>query len=342
MNIIFFDISDMKPDYDALKKVKNKVKITESKYSVFDAAKVKGAYDADAVSVFTANKKITDKVLAKFKNLKYIFVRSTGYDHVDLDYCKKNNIRIFNVPNYGETAVAEYTIALILGLTRNIIPANNNYKNGKDIKFADYTGRDLSYWTLGIIGTGSIGRSVISKALCLGITVIAYDPYPNKAAAKEMGFKYVSLEELYKKANVISLHAPATKDNYHMLNANAFKKMQKGVHIINTGRGTLIDNKALYQALKTKKVAGAALDVLEDENLLMHRESLDTLFDASKRSLVSNTLNSNIMEFENVITTPHIAFDTLEARMLILKNTSLNIAGVVNPKLYKPNEVILK
>lgn len=336
MKIVFFSLDEIKPELDIIKNSGVDAEIIQTDKSPFEADE--NMLQADGITVFDMNRKLDAQELAKFPNLKFIGCRSTGFDNIDLEYCKQHNIRIFNVPNYGETTVAEYTIAMILALTRFIVRANNDMKNGLKIEISKYTGHDLSAWTLGIIGMGAIGRSTAKKAVALGLKVIAYDPFPNCAHEQLLGFKYASFDDVITKSNIISLHSPSTKENYHMLCKERFAQMKDGVYIINTARGDLIDNKALYEALLSGKVAGAALDVLEDEGLIIKKDNLAQIEQTTKEELVTFSINTKLMDLKNVIVTPHIAFDTWEAKQRIMHESCKNVAYFLNPKLGQPHE----
>ncbi|ACC98566.1 Putative lactate dehydrogenase [Elusimicrobium minutum Pei191] len=335
MKIVFFDLDEIKPDKEILDGSNVNVEVIELSKNVFETDENDNVFDAEGISLFSTSRKIGSDILSKFPNLKFISVRSTGFDAIDTTYCKEKSIRVFNVPRYGETTVAEYTIGMIFALTRNIVRANNDMKDRNQLDIKSYSSRDLEAWTLGVLGAGAIGRSVINKAQCLGMNVIAYDPYPSKDFPN---IKYVSLEELIKNSDIISLHVPSTKENYHMIGEENFKKMKKGVYIINTARGDLIDNKALYGALLSGHVAGTALDVLEEEGLMVGDDTLGMLAQRTKEELFTYSINTKLMNLDNVIVTPHIAFDTLDARKRIMTQTCKNIAGYYNAELEKPSE----
>ncbi|WP_424244564.1 D-lactate dehydrogenase [Elusimicrobium posterum] len=339
MKIVFFSIDEIKPEMDVIKSAGADVEIIVTEKNPFEITEKDNMLDAEAITLFDMNRKLDGAELAKFKNLKFICCRSTGFDNIDLEYCKANKIRVFNVPNYGETTVAEYTIAMILALTRFIVRANNDMKNGLKIDISKYTGRDLAAFTLGIIGMGAIGRSVAKKAIALGLKVIAYDPYPNVANEQLLGFKYHTLDEVISQSDIISLHSPSTKENYHLLCKKSFDCMKNGVYIINTARGDLIDNKALYEAMISGKVAGAALDVLEDEGLIIKKDNVAQIEATTREELVTFSINTKLMDLKNLIITPHIAFDTWEARQRIMHETCKNIAFYLNPTLGQPHEV---
>ncbi len=277
--------------------------------------------DTEAISVFVHSEPINNEKLDFFKNLKVIATRSTGFNHIDLSYCSERNIKVLNVPKYGESTVAEFAFGLLLNLTRRIIQGRNGMAHN-NVNIEKYMGFDLMGKTIGIIGTGSIGQHMIQIAKGFQMKVIAYDLYP-KDELKDL---YVeSIDELLKKSDIISLHIPSTKENYHLLDEQAFKKMKKGVIIINTARGDLIDTQALYAALKNKTVGGAGLDVLENEDFLIHDDiEINDLF-KDKDFLLDSALNLKLLQFKNVIATPHIAFNSIDAVNRINETTFQNI-----------------
>lgn len=278
--------------------------------------------DTDIVSVFITSG-ITQKVIDKFKNLRVIATRSTGYNHIDIKSCVENNIAVFNVEDYGQTSVAQYTIMLFLALVRKLMPAYIDMQR-KLVQHQNYEGRDLNNLSLGIIGCGAIGGAVAKLAHAFGMTIYAYS-YTKNPEVNDI-VEYVSLNELYEKSDIISLHVPYTKDNYHMLNADAFSRMKKGVYIINTARGELIDIVSLYESLLSGHVAAAALDVLECEYLALSPDSvLEDIKDDNVPCINSALIAQKLLAMNNVIITPHIAYNTQESVNRLLEVTFNNI-----------------
>lgn len=268
------------------------------------------------LSVFTTSK-ITEKVINQFNNLQIIATRSTGYNHIDIETCRKKNIAVINISDYGRTSVAQYTIGIILAMIRNVIQSSNDVKN-RHIDYEKYEGHDISNLILGVIGTGSIGSAVCEIANTLGMKIYAHDLKINKNINTFV--KYVSLNDVLKNSNIITLHIPYQKEFHHLLSTKEFNMMQESSYIINTARGELIDTKALYDAIKSGKIKGAALDVLECEELLISNEDLNTeLKNTSYKCLENALISQKLMEFDNVIITPHIAYNTKESIDKILK-----------------------
>jgi len=263
------------------------------------------ATDTEAISIFVAC--VADKhVLDSLPNLKLILARSTGYDNIDLAECKNRGIIVCNVPSYGEHTVAEYTFALILTLSRNI------YEAVREVQDADRFARDerrtigfdLYNKTLGVIGTGRIGEHVIKIAKGFGMNVVAHDVYKKDELAKELDFSYVQLDELLGTSDIVTLHVPYMKETHHLMNTESFSKLKRGAYLINTSRGGVVDTTALIEVLMSERLAGAGLDVLEDEHASVDKRLLDNA---------------------RVIITPHTAFNTKEAIERILDTTFANI-----------------
>lgn len=292
--------------------------------------------DAEVLCVFTSSR-ISEELLKQMPNVKMVTTRSTGVNHIPVDYCKQNNIIVANVPRYGEATVAEFAFGLMLDVMRKVNLAYNDLRDGK-VKVQSFLGNDLYEKTIGIIGTGAIGRHACMIAKGFGMNILAFDPYPNQDVVDKFGVKYVSLEELCQQSDVISLHAPATKHNYHMLGDKEFALMKKGVYIVNTARGEIIDTNALYKALQSGIVAGAGLDVLECEEILTSEDKYLSKIDCIHQDcLVRTLINHRLLELSNVVVTPHVAFDSVEAIYRILKTTINNINGYVEGNV--PNKI---
>lgn len=294
-------------------------------------AEAKKNPDLEVASVFIYSK-IDEKLLTQFPKLKLIATRSTGFDHIAINICKKRNIVVCNVPTYGENTVAEHTFALILALSRKIIECRERTQKGS-FDLTGLRGFDLRSKILGVIGSGNIGRHVIRMAQGFEMNLLVYDAFPNPQTAKEMGFVYVSLDELLKKSDIITLHVPYNEKTHHLINAKALARMKKGAYLINTSRGGIVDTDALVKALKSKKLAGAGLDVLEAEcEILEERELVHKDFpqQCNLKTLVEDHI---LMTMPNVIVTPHNAFNTNEALMRILQTTIDNINGFKSGKI---------
>lgn len=263
--------------------------------------------------------------LEKLKNLKMIATRSTGTDHIDLEYCNERGIVVANVPIYGEHTVAEHVFALLLALSRHIPQAVRRTREG-DFSFEGLRGFDLHGKILGLIGVGAIGGNVAHIAQGFGMRVLAYDLHPQPGAS----FSYVDLDTLLAAADVISLHVPGTPQTRHMLSDMQFESMKDGVVIINTARGPVIDVKALLRALASGKVAAAGLDVLPEEPAIREEAELLRESFAQQHDLEALLADYALLRHKNVIVTPHSAFYTKEAVEKILRTTGDNILSFLS------------
>jgi D-lactate dehydrogenase len=268
---------------------------------------------------------IDKKLIDSLPNLKFVTTMSTGYDHIDLEECKRRDIIVCNVPSYGENTVAEHTFALILALSRKIYPSIRKTKKGQ-FNQDGLVGFDLQGKTLGLIGTGRISYNVARMANGFDMKILGYDLYPNKEFEK-LGLKYVSLDELLKNSDIVSLHVPFNKHTEHLIDRKRIKLMKKGAVIINTARGGLIDTLALSDALGSEKIAGAGLDVLEEEQCIMHEDEL--LREKFRKSCNVRTMLENyiMMKRDNVVITPHNAFNSQEALQRIIDTTIENVVA---------------
>lgn len=298
----------------------------QARYYIEEADRIDLARIADAeiVSAFIYSN-LDARVLSQFPSLRMIATRSTGVDHIDLTYCHKHNILVSNVPSYGANTVAEHSFALLLSLSRKIYPARERTSHN-NFSFHGLQGFDLKGKVLGIIGTGRIGLHAIRIASGFEMQILANDLYPDTAASSRLAFDYVDLDTLLARSDVISLHCPLSPSTQHLIGKSAFMKMKRGVYLINTARGGLIDTTALLWALDTGIVAGAGLDVLEEEEAVREeRELLSGRFDGAKLQAV--LCNHVLAKDERVIITPHIAFNSREAVARILHTTVDNIAA---------------
>ena len=278
--------------------------------------------DADVVSTFI-HSTLDRPTLEKLPKLKFIATRSTGFDHIDLAFCRERGIPVANVPSYGENTVAEHTFALILALSRNIHKAFV-HTLARDIPFQALRGFDLAGKTLGVVGAGRIGLHAIKIAKGFGMEVVAYDLRRESLLAEVLNFRYVSLDELLAASDIISLHCPYTPRTHHLLNLENIRKVKRGALLVNTARGGLVDPAALTQALDEGILAGAALDVLEGEELLKdERQILEQPLAQDKLRML--LLNHSLLNRDNVVITPHIAFNSREAVERILSTTVENI-----------------
>jgi D-lactate dehydrogenase len=272
---------------------------------------------------------LTGEIIGKMPQLKFVATRSTGYDHIDLKACAERGIQVSNVPTYGENTVAEFAFALLLALSRKIFPAVKRVREQGLFLTESLQGFDLQGKTLGVVGAGHIGVFVIKIAKGFGMNVLAYDPHPKEELANQYGFKYASLEDLLKSSDVITLHVPYMPATHHIINAQNIGLCKKGAIIINTARGGLIETAALVGALKSGQIAGAGLDVLEEEGFIKEEADLLVNGHPNLEELKIALADHELMYMDNVLITPHNAFNTQEALQRILDTTIMNIEGFV-------------
>lgn len=287
----------------------------------------------DTVLVFVHDD-VNEKVLAKLKenNITSLFLRCTGYNNVDLAAAKKLGIKVYRVPSYSPHAIAEYTFALLLTINRRIHKAYNRTRE-YNFSLEDLVGSDLVNKTIGIIGYGKIGRLVADIALGFSMNVLVYDPFLTSLPQSENLRLVSELDELYKESDYISLHSPLTQSNFHLINKDAINKMKKGVTIINTSRGALIDSHALLEAIKERKVSAVALDVYEEEENIFYEDRSNHILD--------DEVLRDLIAMPNVIVTSHQAFLTNEALEEISRVSILNIKNYFEDSSYKENEISL-
>ncbi|MBO5879556.1 MAG: 2-hydroxyacid dehydrogenase [Clostridia bacterium] len=273
----------------------------------------------DAVCVFvndTVSREVIDKLYSF--GVRAIALRCAGYNNVDVKYAF-GKIHVLRVPAYSPYAVAEHTIAMLLTSIRRIHKA---YVRTKDFNFniTGMTGFDLYGKTVGVIGTGKIGRVFINICRGFGMNVLAYDKFPSPDLDNGDTIKYTTLDELFSKSDIISLHCPLTEDTYHIIDEHAIEKCKKGVVILNTSRGALVDAEALLSGIKSRKVGAACLDVYEEES--------DFFFEDYSGHILDDDVLARLISMPNVIVTSHQAFLTEEALSNIAQTTVENLVSV--------------
>ena len=311
IKVAFFDAKeyDKQSFMDSNKDDEFEILYLETRLSE-DTCKLADGYDVVCVFVNDdVNSVVIDKLAAM--GVKLIALRCAGYNNVDIEYAY-GKIHIVRVPAYSPYAVAEHAMALLLTSIRRIHKA---YIRTKDFNFSlnGLTGFDLHGKTVGVVGTGKIGRIFIDICRGFGMHVIAYDKFP----AKDSGIEYVTLDELWERSDIISFHCPLTDENRHMVNAESIAKMKKGVALINTSRGALIDSEALLEGIKQRQIGAACLDVYEEEsNVFFHDYS---------NHIVNDDVLARLISMPNVIVTSHQAFLTNEALANIADTTLDNV-----------------
>ena len=320
MKIVVFEIEAREAaGFDDLRRAHDLVLVE----AALDVDQARRHADAEVVSTFIYSRLDRD-VLAALPSLKLVATRSTGFDHIDTSFCDERGISVANVPSYGERTVAEHVFALLLAISHRLPEAMERARRGS-FSPEGLEGFDLAGKTLGVVGTGSIGRHVIAIARGFAMEVVAHDVAPDEALAAELGFRYVGMDELLAGSDVVSLHVPSLPQTRHMLSAAAFPRMKKGVVVINTARGDLIDTPALIQALRSGTVAAAGLDVLPDEPLIREEAELISSGFGDRSDLSALVANHVLLRMPNVVVTPHSAFNTREAMQRIVATTVENI-----------------
>lgn len=326
--IVFFEVEAWEDNILKEKLPTTNIIFKETK---LDLEKDADTLDAEIISVFTFSQ-LTKEVLEKFTKLKMIVTRSTGYDHIDINYCKEKGIVVTNVPAYGVHTIAEHTFSLLLALTRKIVPSVERTRKG-DFSLDGLQGIELYQKTLGVIGAGHIGSVVIDIAKGFGMNILVYSRHPEEKQSDEL-IKYVGMDELLANSDVVTLHVPLTPETRHLINMDNITKFKKGAILINAARGAIVETQAIVDAIEKGIFRGVGLDVLEEEcDLREERELLSSEF-LAKCDLKTQLLNHILLNSENVIVTPHNAFNSHEAVMTILHTTVDNINAYIagNPQ----------
>lgn len=316
VKVIFFDTHEFEKDalFAANKVFGHELTFVTARLTIETASIGMGF---ECVCAF-ANDKLDAGVLRALWDggTRLIALRCAGFNHVDLKAAEQLGLAVVRVPEYSPYAVAEHAVCLMLSLNRKIHRAYNRIRE-LNFSLEGLVGFDLHGKTVGIIGTGRIG-AVLAKIMCgFGCNVLLFDQSPSMTLAKDLGAQYVDLKEIYRASDIISLHIPLTPETRHLIDAKAFAAMKTGVILINTGRGALIDTKALIDSLKIGHVGGAGLDVYEEEENIFFRNLSDQI-------LQDDTL-ARLLTFPNVVMTSHQAFLTREALDNIAQTTMQNI-----------------
>jgi D-3-phosphoglycerate dehydrogenase len=263
-----------------------------------------GAELADAkMLVVRSATRVTEELLSKAPNLRVVARGGVGLDNVDKEACKKRGIEVMNTPTASTNAVAEFALGLILGAVRNVPRAHYSMKQGKWEK-KQLVGTEVEGKTLGIIGCGRIGSMLAQKAHALGMDILGYNPPPRHDSPH---IKYVELDELLSSSDIVSLHVPSTPETSKMINHDTLSKMKSGAILVNTARGPVVDEDALYEACKSGKIRAAALDVFPSE-----------------------PYSGKLLELENVFCTPHLAASTSEAQARIGEVIAKKISSLIS------------
>jgi len=323
MKIAFFEMKEKWEEEYIKKNLKgHSLYFFEQELDKFDLNKTK---DFDIISVFIYSN-VTKEIVSKLKDVKAIITRSTGFNHIDVKACNERNIKVYNVPRYGSSTVAEYAFALLLNLSRKIIEANRRAKK-IDFNLEGLEGREMKGKTIGIVGLGEIGKCVAEIAKGFGMKTLAFTRTKDMKLAKKLGFKYVDYNTLLRNSDVITFHVPLTPETNHMLNQKNIGMIKKGAILINTSRGEVVETEAVIKALDRGILSGAGLDVLEAEEEIKDERGL-----FSRRHSRAALEGNKLLKHENVIVTPHNAFNTQEALQRILDITIDNVRNAVKNK----------
>ncbi len=328
LKIAFFDTKSYdKPTFAAFAEENGiKIKYFETKLNE-DTVGLASGYDAVCVFV---NDTVNAEVIGRLSELgvRAIALRCAGFNNVDLQAATEKGIHVLRVPAYSPYAVAEHAIAMLLTSVRRIHKA---YVRTKSFNFSlnDLTGFDLYGKTVGVVGTGKIGRVFINICRGFGMRVLAYDKFP----AADAGLEYVSLDRLFSESDIISFHCPLTEETYHLVDEHSIEQMKKGVILINTSRGALIDAEALLSGIKSRKIGAACLDVYEEES--------DFFFEDYSGHIVDDDTLARLISMPNVILTSHQAFLTEEALRNIAETTLQNLLSLFSTGSCE-NELIQK
>jgi len=325
MRITFYQIKDWQVDYVRQRLPGHDLNFVE------DIPDFKGKFEdpSEIISIFVGFE-IGKKELKNFPNLKQITTRSTGFDHIDIKSAEKRSILVSNVPTYGENTVAEFAFALMLSLSRKLYPAIKSVKETGDFSPEGFSGFDLKGKSIGVVGTGHIGAHVVRMANGFDMHVLGFDPHPKPELIKKYNVEYLELDELLKKSDIVTLHVPYMPATHHIINKKNIKLMKKGSILINTARGGLIETDALLNALDSGLLGGAGMDVLEEEGFVADEVELLEQKHPNIEKLKTVLADHELINRENVIITPHNAFNTKEAVQRILDTTISNIHSYIN------------
>jgi len=331
MKIVFFNTKQYDKDYFNIANStgKHDLVFLEAKLS-FDTALL--TQRAEVICVFV-NDAVDAKILSRLseQGVKLIALRCAGFNNVDLEAAAKYGIRIVRVPAYSPNAVAEYTVGLMLSLNRKIHRAYCQVREG-NFSLNGLLGFDMAGKTAGIIGTGRIGALVVRTLCAMRMNVVVYDPVINQGCVND-GARYVDIDTLLQESDVISLHCPLSADTHHIIDTKAIDKMKKGVMLINTSRGAVIDTSAVITALKSGKIGMLGLDVYEQEENLF--------FEDHSYEVITDDVFERLLTFPNTLITAHQGFFTTDAMLNIAKTTLENITQYEINSDRLNNEVLL-
>lgn len=337
MKVAIFSVSDWeRRQFESLKERGWEVHLFDEKLSQ-DFEPTPEVADVTAIAVF-ADCKVGEEILSKFNRLGAILTRSTGYDHIDLEACRRRGIRVYFVPDYGSITVAEYTIGLMLALLRRFRPMMEQSWHGSFSR-ANLRGLDLAGKTVGLVGTGRIGREVARRLAAFSTEILAFDKYPNSELQSSIpNLRYADLEDLYRRSQIISFHVPLTAETKHIFNRNSLALLRPGTFLVNTSRGPVVETEAIIEGLRGGKLAGVALDTFESEQLLIEGEPF-LPEDVSQAELRKALSTYHLLHSDRVILSPHNAYNTEEALQRIVDATIANLEAFASDS-ETPNRIL--
>lgn len=322
--VVFFEVEDWEREHINSSFSEFQPVLTSEK---LDDLTVIDYQDAEVISIFIYST-ITKELLEKLPKLKFIATRSMGFDHIDFVACKEKGIVVSNVPTYGTHTVAEHAFALILALSRKIIPSVERARKG-DFSSEGLTGFDLYGKTLGVVGTGHIGRNVALLGVSFGMKVLAYCHHVDPDLTAK-GVSFVTLDELLAASDIVSLHLPHNRETEHIINVGNIEKFKKGAILINTARGALVETQAILEGLEKGILSGAGLDVLEEENALKEEREFLASEHIKKGDIQTELLDHILLTRDDVVITPHNAFNSKEALHEILETSIGNVKSYIS------------
>lgn len=281
--------------------------------------------NATAISVFL-DSEVTENVINAFKNLRIISTRSSSIEHINKNAAMNKNIDIVNVEDYSSKTAAQFTIGLMIALTRNLIPLSKSIETGKII---DFTGYDISKLTLGVIGTGMTGACVCKMAHGLGMNVKAYDIIEKNELKNTTDTQYVDMETLLRESDIITLHVPYTNESKNLITKKEFDIMKNSAYIINTSKSKVINMKDLYEALLNKRIKGAALDIRICSNVNPKCKNLENKLNTKFECIEEAEIVKKMSLMPNVIITPQVAYKTADVLEYILKTSITGIRDCI-------------
>ncbi|MEO7998725.1 MAG: NAD(P)-dependent oxidoreductase, partial [Gemmatimonadaceae bacterium] len=324
MNVVIFEIGDW--NVQQLQRLSSQS--VQYVHEALTARNVAAYVDADVVSV-SVSSTADAAVLREFKHLRMIATRSTGYDHIDLAACRAAGIVVCNVPEYGTNAVAEHTFGLLLALARHIPKAVAQTRQG-NFSVAGMRGFDLAGKVLGVLGAGRIGQQVMRIARGFGMTVIAFDTQPELSLETTIGMQFVDMDQLLRSCDVLSIHLPGGVHTRDTIGVRELALMKHGAVLINTARADVVNATALIAALREGRLAGAALDVLGEETLLHEKTArLRSAMEPSAAAIAALECDHALLAMPNVLVTPHMAYDTVEAVARMQATSLCNIESFI-------------